>query len=303
MSSLRVSVAGSGERHFSINPRSFPTMRKYLLVAGLAAAALIPTLAAAQSECAEQRHDNRVAGTVIGAGLGALLGSAVAGHGDRTGGAVIGGVGGAVAGNAIGGAATNCRAYGYYDSNGVWHAEATADINPNGYYDRDGRWVAGAPSGYYATNGRWVPADARGYYDSDGHWMAVNGHFDASGRWVAYGQSGYYDRDGRWVYTTPSAAAQGADVVYSDRDIWSGAPMDISAREDWLDRRIRDAMRDDRIDRDDGRRALAGLADIRQDQARALRRHDGYLPADDRTELQARLDRLSRSINWREHQD
>ena len=58
-------------------------MRIHQLVAGVAVAALMPTLALAQTTC-EQRSTNRVVGTVAGAGLGALLGSAIAGHGDRT---------------------------------------------------------------------------------------------------------------------------------------------------------------------------------------------------------------------------
>ncbi len=179
-------------------------MRKHILVAGFAAAALLPSLAMAQ-DCSQQRHNNRVAGTVVGAGLGALLGSAIAGHDDRTGGAIIGGVGGAVAGNAIGSASTDCRAYGYYDSNGVWHAEATAASNATGYYDRDGRWVAGTPNGYYDANGRWIASvgdtNASGYYDHYGRWVpvAASGYYDANGHWVAGSVSGYYDRNGRWV--------------------------------------------------------------------------------------------------------
>nr|QQZ51699.1 hypothetical protein JKL49_12535 [Phenylobacterium glaciei] len=43
-------------------------MRKTLLAAGIAAAALLPTFALAQQTC-EQSNNNRIAGTVIGAGL------------------------------------------------------------------------------------------------------------------------------------------------------------------------------------------------------------------------------------------
>lgn len=79
-------------------------MRSRLILAGLAAAAALPTLANAQpydSACRKAHSDDRAAGTVIGAIGGALLGSAVAGHHDRGAGAVIGGVGGAVVGNQI----------------------------------------------------------------------------------------------------------------------------------------------------------------------------------------------------------
>jgi hypothetical protein len=117
-------------------------MRKLLLIAGVAAFA-IPGLASAQTACRQQQHDNRVAGTVVGAGLGALLGSAVAGHGSKGTGAVVGAIGGGAIGNIAGGASTNCdyTANGYYDNNGVWHAAT-------GYYDSTGAWVEGAPPPY-----------------------------------------------------------------------------------------------------------------------------------------------------------
>jgi hypothetical protein len=179
-------------------------MRKNLLVAGIAAAALLPSLAFAQQTC-EQQSNNRVAGTVVGAGLGAIVGSAVAGHGDRGTGAVIGGIGGAVIGNQVAKGSADCtHAYGYYDSNGAWHATSVARNQAQGYYDRDGRWVAGAPNGYYDGQGRWVSAatsaSAAGYYDANGHWVpaSANGYYAANGDWVAGSASGYYS-NGRWV--------------------------------------------------------------------------------------------------------
>jgi hypothetical protein len=129
-------------------------MRKLLLIAGVAALA-IPSIASAQPGCREQQHDSRVAGTVVGAGLGALLGSAVAGHGSRGTGAVVGAVGGGVVGNVAGGASVNCdysrtADNGYYDDNGVWHAA-------RGYYDSDGNWVDGArPAGDYSADVAYV---------------------------------------------------------------------------------------------------------------------------------------------------
>jgi uncharacterized protein YcfJ len=130
-------------------------MRNKLLVVGLAAATLIPSFAAAQQTC-EERRNNRVAGTVIGAGIGAILGSAVAGRGDRNEGAVIGAVGGGVIGNQATKGHDDCRnAYGFYDNNGNWHANAVARAEAQGYYDRNGNWVSGAPSGRWGDDGRW----------------------------------------------------------------------------------------------------------------------------------------------------
>lgn len=183
-------------------------MRISTLVAGVCAAALLPTVALAQQTC-EQRQTNRVVGTVAGAGLGALAGSAVAGKGDRTEGSVIGGVLGAVIGNQLSkgkGAAPDCsKAYGYYDNNGAWHASQTARNNATGYFDRNGNWVDGAPRGYYGSDGRWmessVDASAAGYYDARGLWVPASssGYYTNDGRWVAAAAPGYYDRSGRWI--------------------------------------------------------------------------------------------------------
>jgi hypothetical protein len=96
-----------------------------LLIAGVVALAL-PSLASAQPGCLEQRHDNRVAGTVAVAGLGAV----------------------------IGGASTACGGFtqvGDYDANGVWragpgyHGANGVWRQAGGYYDGDGDWVDAAP--------------------------------------------------------------------------------------------------------------------------------------------------------------
>src|SRR5260221_227283 len=134
-------------------------MRRHHLIASLAAAALIPSIAAAQQTCAEQRS-GRVAGTLAGAGIGALLGSAVAGHGDKGTGAVIGAVGGGIIGNQVSKPKTDCiDSYGYYDHNGIWHANAVRSRNAVGYYDPKGRGACTGPSagGY----GRDVAYEAR----------------------------------------------------------------------------------------------------------------------------------------------
>jgi uncharacterized protein YcfJ len=133
-------------------------MRKLLLIAGIAALA-IPSIAAAQPGCEEQKHDSRVAGTLLGAGVGALIGGSVAGHGSKGVGAVAGAVGGGLIGNAAAGSSVHCD--GYYDANGVWHTAS-------GYYDSHGRWVATGPTGYYDSHGRWVTtAPYAGAYGAD----------------------------------------------------------------------------------------------------------------------------------------
>jgi outer membrane lipoprotein SlyB len=138
------------------------------LAAAALAVTLAPVLAQAQPSCREQKHDNRVIGTVLGAVGGAFLGNAIGEHGGKEGGTIIGGVGGAVAGNAIGGATVNCSSnqYGYYDDSGRWVPNT---VTEEGYYDANGRWVATAPQ----RSADYLPPPPQGEgYDR----VAVYGH-------------------------------------------------------------------------------------------------------------------------------
>jgi YMGG-like Gly-zipper len=122
-------------------------MRKHILAAGIAAVALIPSLAFAQETC-EQRSANRATGTVLGAIGGALIGNALGSHGGKTGGTIIGGVAGAAVGSNLAKGPHDCvHAYGYYDSDGRWHDNHTDRAVAYGYYDRGGAWIDGPPPG------------------------------------------------------------------------------------------------------------------------------------------------------------
>ncbi len=129
-------------------------MRKHILAAGIAIAALLPSLAMAQETC-EQRSANRTTGTVLGAIGGALLGNAISSHGGKTGGTIIGGVAGAAVGSNLAKGARDCQhAYGYYDNDGHWHDNGVDRTVAYGYYDRNGEWTDGAPpnvAGYGAN--------------------------------------------------------------------------------------------------------------------------------------------------------
>src|SRR5438105_1361598 len=93
-------------------------MTRTALVAGLAAAIAIPSLAApvsadARTACEQRAHDRKVGGTIVGAVAGGLLGNALSHGGGRTGGTIIGAGVGAVAGNNL--ARINCdRPHAYY---------------------------------------------------------------------------------------------------------------------------------------------------------------------------------------------
>ena len=191
-------------------------MRSIIIAAALLSATALPSLAMAQQSCEEHRN-NRVIGTVAGAGIGGVLGNVIAGGGDKTLGTILGAVGGGVIGNQVSRGNGNCaNAYGYYDKSGRWNGSDVAANLQTGYYDRDSNWIEGAPRGYYDNQNRWVAANGNtqiGYRDSNGRWVApaanefdgnnrysvgmVNGYWQ-NGRWIAGDTTGSYDRDGRW---------------------------------------------------------------------------------------------------------
>lgn len=75
-------------------------MRRMLIVAGfaVAATAAAPSVEA-RTACDRYAHDRKVTGTVLGGVAGGLLGNVIAGRGDRTEGTLIGAGVGAVIGN------------------------------------------------------------------------------------------------------------------------------------------------------------------------------------------------------------
>ena len=207
-------------------------MRKHLLLAGLAAATLMPSLAMAQETCS-QRSSHRTTGTVLGAIGGALLGNAVSKHGGKTGGTIIGGVAGAAVGSNLAKGSRDCEhAYGYYDNDNRWHDNGIDRTAASGYYDRSGAWVDGPPNvdGYRANAG----------------------------------------------YTSRTNS------------------MDLGDRIRTLGDRIEQGRNDGSLSRSEGHNAMRTLNDIRR-QERDMR-GDGMLSDRDRSQLQARLDRLSDDV-------
>ena len=130
-------------------------MRRTALIAGLAAAIALPSLAipqaaSARSYCEQRAHDRRVGGTVIGAVAGGLLGNALSHGGGKTGGTIIGAGVGAVAGNNL--ARTSCdrprayyrgSAYHRYAARPYRYASTSAcHYETRSYYDARGRLVS-----------------------------------------------------------------------------------------------------------------------------------------------------------------
>ena len=254
-------------------------MLKPLLLASLAAAAMIPSLASAQDQC-QSNGGNRVVGTVLGAGVGALLGNAIGEHGGKTGGTIIGGVGGAVVGNQIAGAGSrNCQSnrYGYYDSNGRWVPNTA---NSNGYYDVNGQWVTNSQNNYdprygqsYASQPDYTP------------------------------QSGYGSQPDYAPPPPPYAQDRYSSFTqdYRDREDPNNR-QDLMTREARLDRDIRQRMASGNLDHQDGHHALHELRDIRRTDANS-HDDDNRLNPDQQAELEHRLDDLVSNLGGERRSD
>jgi hypothetical protein len=258
-------------------------MKKTLWAASLCAAALIPTLASAQQSCHQQRN-NQVAGTVIGAGIGAIIGNAVAPRGSKGAGTAIGAGAGALVGNQATKPGEDCdHAYGYYDGDGHWHATGVDRAYAHGYYDRRGNWVDGPPNGYYDTSGQWVSGGSSGYYDDNGGW-------------VPPAPDGYYDDTGRWMPVNGPGGPGGPGGGYGGQggNDWGSDAASLSQREDWMQQHIVGWINDGSLSHHDGKYALQAVIRIRSDQAAWT--HHGHLRASDAAALQTRLDQVRASV-------
>jgi hypothetical protein len=250
------------------DPREIETMHKKYLLAGFAMAAALPSLAFAQETC-EQRAQNRVAGTVVGGVAGALLGSAVAGHNDKATGAVVGGIAGAVVGNQLAKGPADCQhAYGWYDNGGRWHAGNADPQVASGYYDRGGQWVYGRPVDY-----RPPPQPA-----------------------VVYAPP-----PPPQVVYAPAPGGAWDDRYYDDEFRTAPGYPEFHVREDRIRAMIRDAVREDRIERDDARAMLDQLRDIRREEARQYQIYGARLSRGDFERINDRLARLDRRVDDERH--
>jgi hypothetical protein len=99
----------------------------------------------------------------------------------------------------------------------------------------------------------------------------------------------------------PSAAANATNVVYNSGGDWNSAPGDVRAREDWLERAIRNDIAAGRLTQFEGNTGLKGLRAIRQEDQRLETRHNGLNP-NDQNRLQAKLDTLSAQVRQMRHE-
>jgi uncharacterized protein YcfJ len=118
-------------------------------------------------------NNSTVAGGLIGALAGAVLGSQIAGRGDRTEGAVLGGVAGAVVGGAVGNANDRYKCdtrgpYFTYDQTQPYREgrRRYSSAYDTSYYERQRCRLAAAPVDAYGRDVRYVRVcpDAEGRY-------------------------------------------------------------------------------------------------------------------------------------------
>ncbi|HEY0436447.1 MAG TPA: hypothetical protein VGC92_07400, partial [Phenylobacterium sp.] len=166
----------------------------------------------------------------------------------------------------------------------------------SGGHWESGRWMSGPAVGRYDASGRWLEGQAAGHRDANGRWVAdaEPGYYDTNGRWRAGQAIGYYDTQGRWIATATSASGYGTQASYTTNGGY-GERRDIASREAWLDQRIRRAMDDRSMDRNEARRALRNLNDIRRQEA-GMPHRNGQLRSRDEAYIQARLDDLSNRV-------
>ena len=86
---------------------------------------------------------------------------------------------------------------------------------------------------------------------------------------------------------------------WNSNEFWRGAPTDTWQRIDYLQQRIDRGVRDGSLTRGEANRARTQLRRIRQDASRM--RRNGYLDPRYSSNIQARLDDLSRNLRWARH--
>jgi hypothetical protein len=292
-------------------------MRRYLLTAGLLALApalLAPDLASAQDRCEQIQNGNRVAGTVLGAIGGAVLGSAVAGHGNKTAGALIGGAAGGYVGNQIGGSQNPCP-QGYQQVD-----QATWDLDQR-EGDLDRRLHEGLDSGRLdrgqanaaldrLADLRAEEGDIRNHnggplYDRDrDHLMGELADIEQSVNWGQGGPPPGQPYGAAPYGGAPEGGPPPPQPAYDDQrgppppgyNDQGGAPPDLHQREARIDQRIQREASDGDVAPDDARRLEDQLRWIR-DQEEWLMQDYGQLRPEDEQNLEDQLQNLSQRFH------
>lgn len=257
-------------------------MRRYLMMASLLGAVpgvFGPQAAAAQDRCEQIRHDNRVAGTVIGAVGGALLGGAVAGNrGHKDSGALLGAVAGGFIGNQVGGSKDPCPegyqrvdnvTYGLHEREAAIEQRIRQGVDTGQLDHREADRALDRLNDIRVEEG-----------DMRNHNGGALGEHDHAVLWNALD-----DLEHGLVWSRPAPPPPQA------YDAGRDAPHSLHDREAWIEERINDAAADGRLDRDDARRLDNQLRSVRDEEYWLARDHGGLTP-DDESNLQAQLDNL-----------
>jgi hypothetical protein len=262
-------------------------MRRYLMMAsllGVVPAALSPEIAAAQDRCEQIRHDNRVAGTVIGAVGGALLGGAVAGNrGHKDSGALLGAVAGGFIGNQVGGSKDPCPdgyqrvddvTYGLHEREAGIEQRIRQGVDAGQLDRRDADRALDRLNDIRAEEG-----DMRNHN---------GGALDDHDRTVLWNELDELEHHVAWSQPAPPPPPPPPPMADDD---WRDAPPGLHDREAWLEERIHDGAADGRLDSDDAHRLDDQLRSIRDEEYWLTRDHGGLTP-DDEHNLQEQLDNL-----------
>ncbi len=123
---------------------------------------------------------------------------------------------------------------GYYDQNGNWVEEMSADTMPADSMTEDVAQEAPADqaTGYVDENGMWVDTSgeaaaaeqASGYLDESGMWVDTSGAAAPAAE-----SSGYVDQNGNWVDTTAATGTTATDTTAVETTAVDTAAMDTAA--------------------------------------------------------------------------
>jgi uncharacterized protein YcfJ len=171
-------------------------MANKMILVALTAMLVIPAAASADdyryrgynddTQCQQRVNDNTVGGGLIGAGVGAIAGSQIAGRGNKTEGSVLGAVVGAVVGSQVGKNRIACDDRYQYEHRQSGYNNQRYN---QGYYDRDRNYDYNRSS--YNGNG---------YNDYRNQEVSYNPPYRYENNRCGWGTAAYRLPDGRMTH-------------------------------------------------------------------------------------------------------
>jgi hypothetical protein len=188
-------------------------MMKPLLLAGIVAVIAAPAASQATTLCRRANQNNEVAGTLVGAVAGGLIGNAITHGRDRAAGTAIGAVGGAVIGNRIAASSNQPCPDGYYAYEDGVVTDGYAQTQYQ--YRTDGARYLGPPvyeRGYNAQPFTQTPAY---YYNNQAGYANNQPRYGYEGPGYSY-ESPVYGEQG-YSYTPSYTSSYTTEQNYRER--------------------------------------------------------------------------------------